>query len=1064
MSFKLTQQSIQAWGGPVVYREAEELVKRGCVLRADFTSPWIEGVLTRDIGELRTKLKLRDDGTVDSHCPCFRNQDQGLICAHVVALALTVLKRSTDPLREQKYQEEQRRARRLATQADGAYITRNPQGVPAQLLVTLPEDWWQAFQTGRVPLACALITADRAFPPNQAPSERSYALDKADDNLLAVLEDIAEGAPGAMLEVSQADFLNVLDVSRNRSLAIADSGTIHVNNTPMQTRLHLDLDRENGELIVCAHMELPFAGPLDFPVYLVHNKSGWAFSNGHLWPLERVLPLPYHDIYREPATIPRTDVIRFMRRELPLLQQVIAVECEVTIDLFAVEPGKPHFRLLVRGSPASLAVELRAEYGAQAFIAGGPDTTGEFTVPDPDDLLHYWTRNLLAEDKALKRLTAMGFKGASGDQFEPITGTRAVLNFLGSDLPALRRLGWKVQMEGKVATYGETLPVATPVVHVSRSTGENGWFDVGIDVEDPTGGTLSPADIQRALLRNDSYVERNGHTILIDRDAIASMRAVFADCKSREGRQAGHFVLPAVYASFVQASLAAIDGIDVEEPLDWRQQAARQNREAKLAPIPLDERMEGILRPYQKEGVYWLRFLEEAGFNGLLADEMGLGKTLQTLVWLQLARSDPAARGKPALIVCPTSLVENWNREAALFVPEMRRLVLSGTRRHELWDEVPRSDLVFTSYALLRRDLDRYLQHNFAVAVLDEAQHIKNRSTQNAVAAKQIKAYNRLVLTGTPLENSVADLWSIMDFLMPDYLGDYEGFRGAYEQPIGRGDRDGEVAQAKLRRKLHPFLLRRIKREVAKDLPDKIEKVSFCVLSADQQKIYNALLLESRRKIGDLVSEKGFGRCRMEILAILMKLRQVCCHLELLKSQVLADKAESPSAKLEQFFELLDEAMDGGHRMLVFSQFVSMLHIIRRELEARGIPFCYLDGQTHDRMEQVQRFNLQHDIPLFLISLKAGGTGLNLTGADMVVHFDPWWNPAVEDQATDRAHRIGQRRTVYSIKLIAEHTVEEKVLALQQRKQAVIRATIGASDETIMQNLTWDDVQDLLKT
>jgi superfamily II DNA or RNA helicase len=1061
MSFKLTQQVIQSWGGLGVYREAEELVKRGAVLRADVNPPWIEGVLARSTGELRTKLKVRDNGTADSHCPCFLNQTQGLICAHVVALALTVLKRSTDPLREQKYQEEQRRARRVAAQTDGAYVARNPRGIPAQLLVTLPENWAQAFQSGRVSLACALIASDRAFPPNHAPAGQSYALSKPDDNLLAVLEDIGEGAPGANLEVNQADFLNILDVSRNRALAVAGGGEIRVSDTPMQTRLRLDLDRENGELIVCAHTELPFAGPTDFPVYLVHNKSGWACSADHLWPLERVLPLPYHGIYSEPIAIPRSDVIRFLRLELPLLQQVIAVECEVTTDLFAVEPGLPQFHLVVRGSPASVAAELHAAYGARDFVACGPDTTGEFTVPDPDDLLHYWTRNLPVEEHALKRLGAMGFKGDTGGQLEPIAGTRAVLNFLGSDLPALRRLGWKVRMEGKVATFCESMPVATPVVHVS-GTGESGWFDVGMDVEDPTGSTLSPADIQRALLRNDSYVERNGQTILIDRDAIASMRAVFDDCKGREGRQSGHFTLPAVYASFVQASLAAIDGIDVEEPPDWRQHAARQNREAKLVPTPLGDRLEGILRPYQKEGVYWLRFLEEAGFSGLLADEMGLGKTLQTLTWLQLARSDPAARGKPALIVCPTSLVENWNREAALFVPELRRLVLSGARRHELWDEVPRSDLVFTSYALLRRDLDRYLQHQFAVAVLDEAQHIKNRSTQNAVAAKQIQAHSRLVLTGTPLENSVADLWSIMDYLMPDYLGDYESFRAAYEQPISHGDRDGEVAQAKLRRKLHPFLLRRVKREVAKDLPDKIEKVSFCVLSADQQKVYNVLLQESRRKIGDLVQEKGFSRCRMEILAILMKLRQVCCHLELLKSKDLADKAESPSAKLEQFLELLDEAMDGGHRMLVFSQFVSMLHIIRRELEARGIPFCYLDGQTHDRMEQVQRFNLQHDIPLFLISLKAGGTGLNLTGADMVVHFDPWWNPAVEDQATDRAHRIGQRRTVYSIKLIAEHTVEEKVLALQQRKQAVIRATIGASDEAIMQNLTLDDIQDLL--
>ena len=540
-------------------------------------------------------------------------------------------------------------------------------------------------------------------------------------------------------------------------------------------------------------------------------------------------------------------------------------------------------------------------------------------------------------------------------------------------------------------------------------------------------------------------------------------RQIFNDCQSRESSAPGHFLMPSLFAPFVQASLNALDGIDVEDPPDWREKAAACNRSGntRLTPVPLGA-LENTLRPYQKEGVYWLRFLEDSGLCGLLADEMGLGKTLQSLTWLSLPRTDPQARGKPALIVCPTSLVENWNREAESFVPHLRRLVVSGPDRDALFAQIPSSDLVITSYALLRRDLDAYRSFQFSVAVLDEAQHIKNRSTQNAVAAKQINAVGKLVLTGTPVENSVADLWSIMDFLMPHYLGEYDLFRSRYELPIAAGDRDGEIAQAKLRRKLHPFLLRRLKKDVAKDLPDKIVKVSFCQLTLDQQRVYNNLLAESRRTIGDLVKAKGFDRSRFEILAILMRLRQVCCHLDLLKEHHKPGTYEAPSAKLDAFFELLDEAIDGGHRILVFSQFVSMLKLLRAELDQRGLTYCYLDGSTQDRLEQCQRFNLSPDIPVFLISLKAGGTGLNLTGADMVVHFDPWWNPAVEDQATDRAHRIGQKRTVYSIKLIAEHTVEEKVLAMQQKKQAVINATVGVTDEAVMQKLSFDDIRDLI--
>ncbi|MEI8242891.1 MAG: SNF2-related protein [bacterium] len=1061
MAFKLTQVAIQNWGGPAVFKEAEELVKRGGVLRADYQPPWLEGEVARGTGELRARARISDSGILENRCPCYASRDQGLVCSHTVALALTVLRRTSDPLREQKYQEEQRRARRLASLQPADYLRCAPDGTPAALLVTIPGTWQADFARNEVSVGCALAIDGRIIPLDQVPRDRTYCLPPADENLLTVLDDICDGPAAGRVAVRPPDFLNVLELRRNAAILVAGGGEIAVNSTPMRTLVRIDLDRENGELLVNAHTELPFLRPGEFPAYVVSGRKGWALGANQLWPLENLLPLPYHGIYQAPIVIARPDVMRFLTVELPVLEKAVPMEAEIAPDFFTASPGTPTFRLLARGSPASLAADLLAVYGAKHEVAaGGPDKGGAISVPDPDDILHYFSRNTPAEERALARLAEAGFRGTDGATLDPLTGTREVLNFLGSQVPALRRLGWKVALEGKVAGFHENLPVATPVVHVT-SPGGSGWFDVGFEFESPVGGKLKDGDVQRALRLGNAYVERDGQTVLIDRDAIESMHGVFSDCSSREGSQSGHFRLPAIYAPYVRSSLAALDGVDVEEPPDWRERAARQNRELRLEPVALGDPLEGILRPYQKEGVYWLRFLERGGACGLLADEMGLGKTIQTLAWLQLARVDPEARDKPALIVCPTSLVENWAREAQQFTPWLKVLVLSGNRRHELWDEIPASHLVITSYALLRRDIERYVACAFGVAVLDEAQHIKNRSTQNAVAVKQLRAHHKVVLTGTPVENGVADIWSIMDFLMPGYLGDYELFRGQYEQPIVAGDRDGEIAQTKLRRKLHPFLLRRLKRDVAKDLPDKLTKTSFCSLTPDQQRVYNEILQESRRRVGDLVAAKGFARCHMEILAILMKLRQVCCHLELLKLPELA-KTDGPSAKLEQFFEILDEAMDGGHRVLVFSQFVSMLQIIRREMESRSLAYCYLDGQSKDRMAQVQQFNQQHNIPAFLISLKAGGTGLNLTGADMVVHFDPWWNPAVEDQATDRAHRIGQKRTVYSIKLIAQHTVEEKVLALQKRKQAIIGATISSADESILKALSWDDVRDLL--
>jgi SNF2 family DNA or RNA helicase len=345
----------------------------------------------------------------------------------------------------------------------------------------------------------------------------------------------------------------------------------------------------------------------------------------------------------------------------------------------------------------------------------------------------------------------------------------------------------------------------------------------------------------------------------------------------------------------------------------------------------------------------------------------------------------------------------------------------------------------------------------FDALVLDEAQHIKNRQTQNAQAVKAVRARQRFVLTGTPMENSVLDLWSIFDFLMPGYLGSAQDFHERYEAPIAR-EKSGP-AQTRLARRLRPFLLRRLKKEVAADLPARLEQVSFCELTPEQRNVYTQILAASRKEMLEAVGESAAAKSRMLVLTALLRLRQVCCDLRLLKLDGI-DPA-SASGKLDLFGELLEEVIDGGHRVLVFSQFVSMLTLVRERLTAEGIEHCYLDGSTADREAVVEKFQKSDAIPVFLISLKAGGVGLNLTGADTVIHFDPWWNPAVEDQATGRAHRIGQTKVVTSYKLIARDTVEEKILTLQNRKREIIQATIGGEEE-FAASLTWKEIQELL--
>jgi SNF2 family DNA or RNA helicase len=416
-----------------------------------------------------------------------------------------------------------------------------------------------------------------------------------------------------------------------------------------------------------------------------------------------------------------------------------------------------------------------------------------------------------------------------------------------------------------------------------------------------------------------------------------------------------------------------------------------------------------------------------------------------------------ACRYLPHLIVCPTSLVFNWVAEARKFTPELKVLALHGPERHARFEQIQAHDIVVTSYALIRRDAERYRELEFDTVTLDEAQHIKNRQTQNAQAVKAVRARQRIVLTGTPLENSVLDLWSIFDFLMPGYLGTAQDFRERYELPIAR-EKDAK-AQTRLARRLRPFMLRRLKSEVATDLPAKLEQVSFCELTPDQRSVYQQVIEASRKEVLEAVGAQGVAKSRMVVLTALLRLRQVCCDLRLLKLDDV--NPATASGKLDMFGELLEEVIDGGHRLLVFSQFVGMLTLLKEKLTAEGIEFCYLDGSTTDRAGVVERFQTNAAIPVFLISLKAGGVGLNLTGADTVVHFDPWWNPAVEDQATDRAHRIGQTKVVTSYKLITRDTVEEKILTLQNRKREIIQAAIGGEEE-FAAALNWEEIQELL--
>lgn len=1065
-----TEKNLIAWGGQEVYSQAQKIAMQGHVLKADLEGALLKGVIRRpESSELYTSCLVHPDGSVESKCPCPTNHHYGRICPHVVALGIMIMRRLADPLLEQKYQEEKRHSCWIQNIANSEYLLRSPRGTPMFICLSLSENWQSEFwKQKEIKLGIYLIEKknppdgqSQLFAPQAIPKGRPIKLSDNNENLLSVMEDICEGPVKDSIKVSQSDFLNILENASGARIVSGKQAQWKMEAEAVPVALMVDLDPETGEFHIFPRADYPGWEENDVQNFLVSGNRGVVISRGHIWRIKNFLPLPYHSIYQRDEIIPRDRVVNFLDWDLKALQQITPVILKTPPDLVERIPGKPTFTLELHGSRASLRADLYATYVDHTVTAGVTSAKDAFAVPDPSDILRYYTRNLQAEKSAIRQLLKAGFTFQEDGKLV-ITESRGVLNFLGSGMARLRRMDWKTKFSPNLQEVVDSLSAITPVVEIQKE--RPGWFDVGFTFDLPNGmGKIPPAEIQYAINRGDAFLEYNGSTILIDTDSIESMRSVFNDSNCRESSRPGHFRMSQVYAPFIQSSLESMEGIDVDQPADWRKKASLYNHDknTRFCPIPLEHGLDQILRPYQKQGVYWMRFLEESGLNGLLADEMGLGKTLQTLTWLSLKRIDNEANGKPAIVICPTSLVGNWALEAEKFVPHLKRLVINGPDRNALFEQIPQHDLVITSYALIRRDMENYLPYQFSVAVLDEAQHIKNRTTQNAIAVKQINARNKLVLTGTPIENGVADIWSIMDFLMPDYLGNYNAFHVNYEQPLMDNPQENVEIQEKLRRKLQPFILRRVKKDVAKDLPDKIVKVQYCQMTQDQEQLYNEVLAEYRQKIKDMVQQKGFEKSKFEILAMLMKLRQICCHLWLLKDRT-RKPGEEPSSKMDSFLELMDEAIDGGHRILVFSQFVQMLQLIRDELEKRQISYCYLDGSTNNRLEQCQRFNQTPSIPVFLISLKAGGTGLNLTGADMVVHFDPWWNPAVEDQATDRAHRIGQKRTVYSVKLITQHSVEERVLAMQRKKQAIINATIDTSDAAVLSKLTFDDLKDLL--
>jgi SNF2 family DNA or RNA helicase len=466
---------------------------------------------------------------------------------------------------------------------------------------------------------------------------------------------------------------------------------------------------------------------------------------------------------------------------------------------------------------------------------------------------------------------------------------------------------------------------------------------------------------------------------------------------------------------------------------------------------PLPSGFKGELRPYQKAGYNWLRFLNEYKLGGCLADDMGLGKTVQTLTMLQAEKDSGSGA---SLLIMPTSLIYNWEMESGKFTPELRILNYTGTLRNKDINRFEKYDLVLTSYGITRLDVELLQKFYFNYIILDESQVIKNPTSNIAKAVRELKSRHKLVLTGTPIENTTMDLWSQMTFINPGLLGTQTYFRNEFQTPIEK--RNDESRSKKLHAVIKPFVLRRHKSQVATELPEKVENVQYCSMSYEQEKRYEEVKTYYREKIFKLIDQEGLGNSRFMILEGLTKLRQLANHPRMVEQGYTGD-----SGKLEDVTYMLENAIAEGHKVLIFSQFVKHLELVRQYLKTSKIDFAYLDGSSTDRKDQVERFNKDPHLKVFLISIKAGGLGLNLTEADYVFILDPWWNPAVEAQAVDRAHRIGQKKKVFTYKFITRNTVEEKILTLQKRKLKLTTELI-TTEESFMKQLTRDDISQIL--
>jgi superfamily II DNA or RNA helicase len=704
-------------------------------------------------------------------------------------------------------------------------------------------------------------------------------------------------------------------------------------------------------------------------------------------------------------------------------------------------------------------VRLAYDYGVVRLL---PSDTRKSIVTTKDGSLIQCDRDKTLEDKALDRLLAIGFRpmeeidprvpemARKRDWFLPQDAKNDWGVLLSTVFPELNLEGWSIEHDTSCR-----LTIADDKAWYSElESNPKGWFELGVGINiDGKRVSLLPVvhhfltenrnrslqTIRKDLSGRQYPVPLEGHGfVLVSGDRFLVIIDNLIDLfnkspeKEKEGRKADEKIRIDLWRAAEIGQLEQWATSPWNRPATLSALTKRLGRANQLTAMPGPTSLKAKLRSYQQWGLAWLQFMREAEFDGILADDMGLGKTIQTLSHL-LIEKEAGRMELPCLIICPTSLIQNWMDEAQRFAPSLRVLVSHGSGRKEGHTGIGKADLVLTSYALLRQDIEFLQRQEFSLVILDEAQYIKNHRAQTAQAACALKSTRRLCLTGTPMENHLGELWAQFNFLMPGFLGSAEAFNTRFRRPIEKEGR--EWVRQSLSRRLAPFMLRRLKSQVETELPAKTVMIHRVEMAPAQRDLYETVRLAMQSRIQEEIANRGLGRSHITILDGLLKLRQVCCDPRLLKNNASARTGGvENSAKLQALLEMVTAMLEEGRRILIFSQFVGMIRLIEAELKALAISYSILTGETQDRATPVRQFQAG-ETKLFLISLKAGGTGLNLTAADTVIHYDPWWNPATENQATDRAHRIGQTKPIFVYRFLTVGTVEARIQRMQERKK-----------------------------